>query len=102
MAKARKKDMTLEDRLAALRADLEALQDDVKGLAGAAGEVASERVTEMLRNTEGMADQLTAQVEDWATDHVDTLRETVREQPVLAVALAMSAGALLGAILLRR
>ena len=102
MAKARKKDMTLEDRLDALRSDLEALQGDMKGLAGAAGDVASERVTEMLRNTEDMADQITAQVEDWATDHVDTLRETVREQPVLALALAVSAGALLGAILLRR
>ena len=98
----RKKDLTLEERLEALRADLEALQDDMKGLAGGVGDMASERVTEMLRQTEDMADQITAQVEDWATDNVATLRETVREQPILAIALAMSAGALLGAIFLRR
>ena len=102
MAPRRKKDMSLEERLEALRADLEALQGDMKGLAGGVGDIASERVSEMLKTTEDMADQITAQVEDWATDHVDTLRETVREQPVLAIALAMSAGALLGAILLRR
>ena len=98
----RKKDMTLEERLEALRADLEALQGDMKGLAGGVGDIASERVTEMLRQTEDMADQITAQVEDWATDNVATLREQVREQPILAIALAMGAGALLGAILLRR
>ncbi|HVX56312.1 MAG TPA: hypothetical protein VHA37_01160 [Candidatus Saccharimonadales bacterium] len=102
MATRRKKDMSLEERLDALRADLETLQDDMKGLAGGVGDIASERVSEMLKSTEEMADQITSQVEDWATDNVATLRETVREQPVLAIALAMSAGALLGAILLRR
>jgi ElaB/YqjD/DUF883 family membrane-anchored ribosome-binding protein len=99
---ARKKEMTLEERLEALRADLEALQGDMKGLAGGVGDIASQRVGEMLKTTEDMADQITSQVEDWATDNVATLRETVREQPVLAMALAVSAGALLGAILLRR
>jgi ElaB/YqjD/DUF883 family membrane-anchored ribosome-binding protein len=102
MATRRKKEMTLEERLEALRADLEALQGDMQGLAGGVGAIASERVSEMLKTTEDMADQITSQVEDWATDNVATLRETVREQPVLAIALAMSAGALLGAILLRR
>ena len=98
----RKKDMTLEERLEALRADLEALQDDMKGLAGGVGDIASERVSEMLKQTEDMADEITAQVEDWATDNVATLRETVREQPIMAIGLATMAGALLGAILLRR
>jgi ElaB/YqjD/DUF883 family membrane-anchored ribosome-binding protein len=102
MAPRRKKDMSLEERLAALRADLEALQEDMKGLAGGVGDAASDRVSEMLKTTEDMADQITAQVEDWATDNVDTLRETVREQPILAVALAVGAGALIGAIFLRR
>jgi ElaB/YqjD/DUF883 family membrane-anchored ribosome-binding protein len=102
MVTRRKKDLTLEERLDALRADLESLQDDMKGLAGGVGDIASERVSEMLKTTEDMADQITSQLEDWTTDHVDTLRDTVREQPVLAVALALSAGALLGAIFLRR
>ena len=102
MAARRKTEMTLEDRLEALRADLEALQGDMKGLAGGVGDMASERVSEMLKTTEDMADQITAQVEDWASDHVATLRDQVREQPVLAVAIALGAGALLGAILLRR
>jgi ElaB/YqjD/DUF883 family membrane-anchored ribosome-binding protein len=102
MATRRKKEMTLEERLEALRADLEALQGDMKGLAGGVGDIASERVSEMLKQTEVMADEITAQVEDWATDNVATLRETVRDQPIMAIGLATLAGALLGAILLRR
>jgi ElaB/YqjD/DUF883 family membrane-anchored ribosome-binding protein len=56
----------------------------------------------MLRNTEDMADQITSQVEDWTNDNAEQLRETVREQPLAACAVAMGIGALLGVILLRR
>ena len=85
-----------------LRDDLEALQTDMKGLAGGVGDAAQARLNEMLRNTEDMADQITAQVEDWTNDNAESLREQVREQPLFACAVAMGIGALLGAILLRR
>lgn len=98
----RAKPASLEDRLDALRGDLEALQADMKGLAGGVGDAATARLNEMLRNTEDMADQITSQVEDWTNDNAEHLRETVREQPLVAIAIAMGIGALLGAILLRR
>jgi ElaB/YqjD/DUF883 family membrane-anchored ribosome-binding protein len=99
---ARKKSSSLEQRLDALRDDLEALQTDMKGLAGGVGDAATARLNEMLRNTEDMADQLTSHVEDWTNDNAESLREQVREQPLFACAVAMGIGALLGVILLRR
>jgi ElaB/YqjD/DUF883 family membrane-anchored ribosome-binding protein len=99
---ARKKSTTLEGRLEALRDDLEALQSDMKGLAGGVGDAATARLNEMLRNTEDMADQISSQVEEWTNDNAEQLRETVREQPLMACAVAMGIGALLGVILLRR
>lgn len=98
----RKKNDTLEGRISALRDDLEALQSDMKGLANGVGDAASDRLNEMLAATEDMADQLTTQVETWTNENADSLRETVREQPLMAIGMAMCAGALLGAILLRR
>ena len=41
-------------------------------------------------------------VEDWSEDNLETLRETVRNQPLASVMLSVGAGALLGALLLRR
>ena len=103
MAVRRKKNAdTLEARLGALRDDLEALQTDMKGLADGVGDAASDRLNEMLQTTEDMAEQITAQVENWTSENTESLRETVREQPLLALALSMCAGALLGAIFLRR
>ncbi|HWA31449.1 MAG TPA: hypothetical protein VG867_10130 [Rhizomicrobium sp.] len=99
---ARKKPTTLEERLDALRDDLEALQTDMKGLAGGVGDAATARLNEMLSNTEDMAEQISAQVEDWTNDNAESLRETVREQPLTSMAIAMGVGALLGLILFRR
>ncbi len=55
-----------------------------------------------LKVLQGRAEELKEQVEDWTEDNVGTLRETVREQPILAVAISMSLGALIGALFLRR
>ena len=102
MAARKKTADTVEGRLAALREDLEALQSDMKGLANGVGDAASDRLTEMLSATEDLAEQLTERVEVWTNENAETLRETVREQPLVACAIAMGAGAILGAILLRR
>lgn len=98
----RKNPTTLEERLEALRDDLEALQTDMKGLAGGVGDAATARLNEMLRNTEDMADQISTQVEDWTNDNAESLRESVREQPLMSLAIAMGVGAFLGLILFRR
>jgi ElaB/YqjD/DUF883 family membrane-anchored ribosome-binding protein len=92
----------LEARLEALRADLLQLQTDLKGLAGGVGDEASSRLSEMLSATEDMADQVATRVEEWTDDNMDSLRESVRDQPVAAVLMSLGVGALLGAIFLRR
>jgi ElaB/YqjD/DUF883 family membrane-anchored ribosome-binding protein len=124
-----------EERIAALRDDIDAIQDDMKGLAIAGGEVASEqadgaktyvdgamsdaqsyaqsrvaeaqkyaqdRINRALADAEEMVDRLSGEVEDWASENVDTARDTIRSQPLAACVLSMSAGALIGALLLRR
>ena len=88
----------IEARLSALRQDLEALQEDMRGLGEGVGEAAQERLTEALRATEALA----SQAQEWGTENLDTVRDSIREQPVAACLVSMGIGALLGAILLRR
>ncbi|MBI1328622.1 MAG: DUF883 family protein [Alphaproteobacteria bacterium] len=114
----------LEEQVAALMADLESLRSDVAGLAQASGAYASKRANgayhaaretageaydearetaaEALKAAQARLDALSRQAESWTNDNMGNLRETVKEQPLMAVALAVSAGALLGALLLRR
>ena len=46
--------------------------------------------------------QAAGEVETWTNDNLDSARESVRAQPLAAIALSMGAGALVGAIFLRR
>ncbi len=139
MAAKRKRNATgaqhVEERIAALRDDIDAIQDDMKGLATGVGEVAFEqadgaksyvngavadaqsyaedsvakaqqyahaRLNKALKDAEDMVDRLSDEVEGWASENVDNARETIRNQPLAACVLSMSAGALIGALLLRR
>lgn len=88
----------MEARLAALRQDLEALQEDMRGLGEGVGEAAQERLREALRATEGLA----AQAEDWTNENLGSLRDIVREQPVAACLVSAGIGAILGLLLFRR
>jgi ElaB/YqjD/DUF883 family membrane-anchored ribosome-binding protein len=125
----------VEERMTALRDDIDAIQDDMKGLAGDVGEAAMDqadgaksymndgvdgarsyaearvteaqkyaqaRISKVLQDAEDVVDRLSGEVEEWATENVDTARETIRNQPLAACVLSMSAGALIGALLLRR
>jgi ElaB/YqjD/DUF883 family membrane-anchored ribosome-binding protein len=114
----------IEERIEALRDDIEAIKADTKGLADGVGEYAGEqadgaqayvngavsdaqryaqmRLNKALKDAEDMVDRLSGEVEGWAQDNVDTARETIRNQPLAACVLSMSAGALIGALLLRR
>ena len=88
----------IEARLSALRQDLEALQEDMRGLGEGVGEAAQERLNEALRATDALA----VQAQNWGNENLDTVRESIREQPLAACMVSMGIGALIGALLLRR
>ena len=119
-AKKKTASSNIENRLSALRADFEALQDDMKGLAGDVGVVASERAHLAMRSAEDVADRamrlaeeaareakivaadLREGAEEWAEENAESLRLQVREQPITSLLIAGGIGAFLGAIFLRR
>jgi len=80
----------MQGRLNSLRADFDALQLDVRGLATDVGDAASEQV-------QGAVDR----VSEWSSENLKNVRGAVKSQPLAACMLSMSAGALIGAWLLR-
>ena len=103
----------IDKRLGALRSELDALQGDMKGLAGDVADVADGRVHVAMRNAENVAErayrlaeeaveQAADDVETWTNGNLDSAREAIRAQPLAAIGLSMGAGALLGAIFMRR
>ena len=103
----------IDKRLGALRSDLNELQGDMKGLAGDATDIAEGRVQLAVHNAENVAErayhlaeeaveQAAGDVETWTNDNLDSVRKSVRAQPLAAIALSIGAGALFGAIFLRR
>jgi ElaB/YqjD/DUF883 family membrane-anchored ribosome-binding protein len=94
----------LEKRLNALQSDLARLQDDLRGLASAGGEVAGESLGEALENAQAgakiVADRAAKQLGAWTDGNLDPVRKQVRTQPLASVLLSAGAGALVGALLL--
>jgi ElaB/YqjD/DUF883 family membrane-anchored ribosome-binding protein len=100
-------------RLGTLRSDIAALQDDMKGLADTAGDAANDSARLAAHAAENIAQrayqlaeeavaEVADEVETWGNENLDTVRESVRTQPLSAVFLAMGMGALLGSVFLRR
>jgi hypothetical protein len=87
----------LQARLSSLREDLDALQQDVRGLVSDVGDVASNQVHTAIDTASDTVDR----VSEWGTDNVEGVRQAVRAQPLAACVLSMSAGAIIGALLLR-
>jgi len=87
----RRESNRIEARLGALKSDFDALQRDFAGLADGVQTVAKKRGA-----------QLYSAGEDWTDENLGDLREAIREQPLAASLIILGAGALLGAILLRR
>ena len=103
----------VESRLDEIRSDLGTLQTEVVTSAGDISEVAGERAGAIMRAASDLADrafhiaeeaaaELAGDVEGWTTENFETARETVRMQPFAALAVALGAGIVLGAFLLRR
>jgi hypothetical protein len=80
--------------MSAVRADLDALQNDVLGLVGEVRGAAG-------REVRGAVDGAAGWVESWAQENLAGAREAVRSQPLRACALSIGAGAIIGALLLR-
>lgn len=81
-----------------VRQDLEQLRADVARLIETLGKTAQHKV-------EGLAGEAQAQAAaagEWAEGHSVSVRETIREQPLAACAVAAGVGFVLGQILLRR
>ncbi|MBV9992555.1 MAG: DUF883 family protein [Alphaproteobacteria bacterium] len=108
----RKTPKDIDNRIDALRADLNSLQDNTKGLATDTADVATGRAQDALRLAEGLAQRAlrlaeeTASgyrddIEQWTNDNLDDARERVREQPLAALMVSLGIGAILGALLLR-
>ena len=92
----------LQGRLDALRDDLGTLQKDLRGLLSDAGGVANDQVHKTVNGALSSLEDVADRIEDWGSENLDSVRDVVRSQPLAAVALSMSAGALIGALFLRR
>ena len=91
----------VQARINALRADLDALQKDMRGLVSDVGDVASKEVQGAMGGAIHSAQEAAERLEDWGNENLDGVRDAVRTQPLAACVLSMSAGALIGALLLR-
>ncbi len=102
----------VDNRLGALRTDLDALQSDIKGLAGDAGDAANSRAHQAVRAAESVAERAYRLAEEtashmaddvgtWTNDNLDSARDSIRAQPLSALLLSLGIGAIIGAIFLR-
>ena len=90
----RKKNGAHDAHLDDLKKDIAALQRDMLRLIEKVGASAGEQVT-------AAANGAAHNVEEWAGESTNSVREMIRAQPLAAIALSMSAGAALS-MLLRR
>ncbi|MFG1181036.1 DUF883 family protein [Xanthobacter versatilis] len=89
---------TPEPSLSDVRADLDQLRADFAQLIETLGKTAKHGV----KGAKGEATNAAEDVTDWAEGQFLTLRESIREQPITACAIAAGVGVILGQILLRR
>jgi len=87
-----------EANLHDVKSDLDQLKADFTKLLETLGKTAKHSV----KGAKGDAESAAGEVGDWAEEQVLTLRESIREQPITACAIAAGVGVILGQILLRR
>lgn len=81
-------------QLDALQSDLMALRKDAKEFANGLGKVAGSAVDAVQDSYDGVG--------KWTTGNLGSMRDSVRSQPLTACLVSLSAGAILGAFLLRK
>lgn len=84
----------VEKQLDAIQSELSDLQKDARALAGHVGKAAGGALDAAGEAYNGM--------EKWTTGNIQSMRGTVRDQPLTAVLVSLGAGAVLGALFLRR
>jgi hypothetical protein len=89
-------------RLNSMRADVEALQENMRGLLNDVSGAAGDQVQGAMRNAVKAGQSAVDRVEALGNESLDGMRKTVRGRPLVACALSIGAGALLGAVFLRR
>jgi ElaB/YqjD/DUF883 family membrane-anchored ribosome-binding protein len=99
---AKRKNHDLSKRIGALRHDLAALQKDWRGLVDEAGGIADRKIHDAIGSLMESLDDVTERVEEWGEDQLDTARDVVRKQPLVAVSVAFGVGAVIAAFLARR
>jgi len=92
----------VQARLNALRSDFGALQRDIRGLVGDV--VARREIQDAVGAVGGAlqtAQQQVDRFEEWGSENLGGVRKVVRDQPLAACVLSLSAGAIIGALLMR-
>ena len=84
----------VEAQIEAIQSELSDLHKDARVLAGRAGKAAAEAIDAAEAAYNGM--------EKWTANNVHSMRGTVRNHPLTAVLVSLGAGAVLGALFLRR
>jgi ElaB/YqjD/DUF883 family membrane-anchored ribosome-binding protein len=84
----------LPRRMSAVRADLNALEKDVRGLVTNAGDLAT-------REVRGFIGGAVERLQSLRLERMAGFRDAVRSQPMKACAISIGAGAIIGALLLR-
>ena len=88
--------------LSALRVDLEALRKDVEALSDTIEASKTLRLKDSIDAALITLHETKAYVEHWGEDQIESLRESIRKQPLASCAKAMGIGALIGCLFLRR
>jgi ElaB/YqjD/DUF883 family membrane-anchored ribosome-binding protein len=84
----------VEAQVEAIQSELSALRKDAGALAGNIGKAAGNAIE--------AAEAAYDDMEKWTTANVSSMRGSVRNQPLTACLVSLGAGALLGALFLRR
>jgi len=84
-----------------VEAQIEALQSDLSDLRRQAGALAG-NFSKVAGDAIGGAHAVYDGVENWTSDNARLVRGTVRNQPLTALLVSLGAGAVLGALFLRR
>ncbi len=104
---------TMDARVGALRSERETLEADMKVIAGDVENSVDSRVHLAIRKAEDVAHgayrlaeesvaHVAGDVKKLAGGNLDSARRSVRTRPIAALALSIGAGALIGAIFMRR
>ena len=92
----------VEASLESLQQDLSALQANMRKVISGLGDAASNGASDAMKTVSATAEDVVEQVETFGQEGVDTVRGSIRSQPLVACALSVGAGALIGALLARQ